>query len=107
APLPARAQLLLALQGFAIKGEILVHKWGGEKGGVGVDEVPSKISLPVGQALLLEGLVQGFEEIRRVDVQRRKRRQSDLGEINIPAKLGCELVQLSTGHLVVEGFGIA
>ena len=76
-------------------------------GGVGVHQMPAQVGLPVRQTFGSRVAFSVLKKAGDADVQRRQRRHSDLGEINLPVKLGRDLFQLRAGHLMVESFRVA
>ena len=72
-----------------------------------VGQLPFQIYLPVGDGMLLDGLLQATEEVRRGDKKSLLRGSMDQGQIALPVEGRRQFLDLRQSQLVVDVFGIA
>ena len=95
ATLPARLQDFLSAESLAIESEIFVQERRGKMATRwSAPDASAGTSFQSGEAFFVERLAHRLKEAGRADIQRRERRHSDLGEINLPLEFGSDLLEV-------------
>ena len=101
AALPARLQLLRALQGRVVEVVVFLDEVVAEPRCCFVNRMPAQVALPRLQALCVDCFVKRLNESRLCHVQRLEGADADLAEVSRPVECGRHLFQLRHGLDVV------
>ena len=104
---PARRKFRRAGQRVVEEIEILIDEGLAEIWRGLMRQLPLEIHLPMRDGMLLDGLLQAAEEIRRGDKKSLLRGRMDQREITLPVERRRQLLELRQSHLVVDVLGIA